>query len=223
MKYLLVFITIASFTACNNHKENTGSNTIITNNVDTSAKVLIGRTIVPADVEPQKPVAENRLIIPGKSIGLTAINDKADSVFKKLGKPDEGDAAMGKSIQTWYSKSETDTTKYSTTIYFTTNMGGPDEATRAKQIRVTSPFFMTAERIGVNSVLESVSHYFPLAIKTAVYKDAAKKPVYIYDDTKAGIAFEINDQNKCVGITIHPENAKAFQTYIAFFDGIKML
>lgn len=223
MKYLLLLISIFSFTACNNNKEKTGSSIIITTDVDTSAKVLIGRTIVPADVEPLKPVAENRLIIPGKSIGHTAINDKADSIFKKLGKADVGDAAMGKSIQTWYSKLETDTTKYSTTIFFTTNMGGPDEASRAKQIRVTSPFFMTAERIAVNSVLDSVSHYFPLAIKTAVYKDAAKNPVYIYDDKKAGIAFEINDQNKCLGITIHPENEKAFQTYLSFFDGIKML
>jgi hypothetical protein len=223
MKYLLVFITIVSFTACHKNKENTSSNTIIPSDMDTSAKVLIGRTTVSADVEPLKPVAANRLIIPGNSIGLTAINDKADSVFKDLGKADEGDAAMGKSIQTWYSKSGTDTTKYSTAIYFTTNMGGPDEASRAKQIRITSPFFMTVERIGVNSVLDSVSHYFPLAIKTAVYKDAAKNPVYIYEDKKSGIAFELNDQNKCVGITIHPENEKAFQTYLSFFDGIKML
>jgi hypothetical protein len=39
-----------------------------------------------------------KLIIPGKSIGLTKIYENADSVFMILGKPDSSDAAMGKMI-----------------------------------------------------------------------------------------------------------------------------
>ena len=227
MRYKYFFIATLFFFSCNNTQNQSGSISDSTITADTSTqRVFVGRTTVPAVEKVPLPVSENQLIIPGKSIGQTFINEKGDSVFKLLGKADAGDAAMGKSISTWYSKSSinnNDSVKHSTTVYFTTNMGGPDEANRAKQIRVTSPFFITSERLGVNSDFDSLMHYFPEIKKTAVYKDAAKKEVFIYDDIKAGIAFEINNGNKCVGVTIHPSGDKAFGTYLAFFDGIKFL
>ena len=50
----------------------------------------------------QKPVSVAQLVVPGKSIGQTKLKEDAVLVYKKLGRPDAGDAAMGKSLATWY-------------------------------------------------------------------------------------------------------------------------
>jgi hypothetical protein len=74
----------------------------------------------------------------GVSIGQTTINESGENVHKRLGTPDGGDAAMGKSVSIWYANH--DTTGYVTQMYFSRGQGN-DEIKRVKQIRVTSPFF----------------------------------------------------------------------------------
>ncbi|MEP6711343.1 MAG: hypothetical protein ABJA37_02950 [Ferruginibacter sp.] len=224
MKHLLNIAAIFLFTSCKNVQVKTPEFSDSTSLPQT--KVISNDSLSNEQIIKVEQVSASRLLIPGKSIGLTTLNEKATLVNKRLGKADEGDAAMGKALLTWFSKPSAnakDSTKYSTTIYFVTNMGGPNEASRVKQIRITSPFFMTLNRIGVTSILDSVLHYFPSAKKTALYNAADKTPVYIYDDVATGITFEINSKNKCVGITIHEPNQKAFETYIAFLNGLKML
>ncbi|MDB5202230.1 MAG: hypothetical protein JWQ27_1639 [Ferruginibacter sp.] len=174
--------------------------------------------------EPAK-VPVNRLIVPGVSIGMIALDEPGEDVQKKLGTADDGDAAMGKSMGIWYSKSKAaDGTRYSTTIYFVANYGGKDERSRAKQMRITSPFFMTAEKISCGSSLAAIQQFFPLVKKAARYPSPVnKKMVYVYDDEKGGIAFEVNDKNQCVGIAIHLPGTQAFATYLEFFSGFERL
>ena len=161
-----------------------------------------------------------RLIKPGKSIGLTSINEKAATVRKVLGDPAVEDAAMGKSMETWYSKGNNNN---ETDIFFTTNMGGHDETSRVDHIRITSPYFLSAGRIGTGTGLASIQKHFLKLKKIAFYTSPkTKRQVTIYDDTKNGIAFEIDDLVKCIAITIHKPGEKALEIYNALFPDIKL-
>ncbi|RYE28858.1 MAG: hypothetical protein EOP42_15775 [Sphingobacteriaceae bacterium] len=159
----------------------------------------------------EKPVAAAALITPAKSIGKISLKESADSVYKDLGKPDSGDAAMGKSLSTWYS--DHDPKGYQTQIFCTRNMGNADEnVSRVKQIRVTSPYFKTKEEIGVGATLMQIQSRFKV-IKTASYAD--KKPPYqIYDDQK-GIAFEILN-GKCRAVIVYLPGDRGGITYLSF-------
>ncbi|QNF31753.1 hypothetical protein HUW51_03080 [Adhaeribacter swui] len=163
-------------------------------------------------------IDSSRLIVPGKSIGLTALQEKAEAVTARLGKPDQGDAAMGKALSTWFSKpaaNAKDTTRHQTTLYFKTNMGAPNQASRVDQIRVTSPYFITTDSVHVNASLSVIQKAFPGVVKAGAYpvpKTTGK--IFIYDAAAAGIAFEINEQERCVAITVHAANQQIKNNYL---------
>ena len=228
--FLSISFTAFLFIACNAGKEKTASttNNAITDsskpnniNLPDSNQQLIA-------VADTTPVSASRLIIPGKSIGLTSINQKMEEAMKHLGPPASEDAAMGgKELDTWYSKPVvhgTDTVINETEIFFTSNMNeeGSDQTTRVKHIRITSGFFATAGHISTGSGLDSVQKYFPGMKKIASYTSPkTKKTVQVYDENKAGIAFEIDDHNKCVGITVHKPGDQAYETYNSLFEEVK--
>lgn len=166
-------------------------------------------TIISAE---EKQVSDAALIIPGKSIGKISLKENAEEVYKILGKPDSGDAAMGKSLSTWYANHNPK--GYQTQIFCSRNMGSPDENTsRVKQIRVTSPFFKTKEGIGAGSTLAQIQTKFKV-VKTASYPD--KKPPYqIYDDKKS-IAFEIDNNQKCMAVIVYLPGDRGGITYLSF-------
>ena len=165
-------------------------------------------TVISAE---EKLVPAAALIVSGKSIGQITLRENADSVYKALGKPDSGDAAMGKSLSTWYA--DHNPKGYQTQVFCVRNLGNPDEnISRIKQIRVTSPYFKTSERIGAGSTLTEIQTKFKV-IKTASYPD--KKPPYqIYDDKK-GIAFEILN-GKCRAVIVYLPGDRGGITYLSF-------
>lgn len=164
----------------------------------------------------KKSVPLTQLIVPGTSLGQTALNETGESVHKKLGKPDGGDAAMGKSVSIWYA--DHNKKGYATHIYFVTDMGN-DPNPRAKVIRVSSPSFK------VNSTL-----YTGVLLKTAEEKYKLKKigsfkvngnDRNIFDDEKAGIAFDADRSGTITGIAIHEAGKSAITAYMAFFENVK--
>ena len=226
MKYILItLLSVFLFIACNTSKEktarenNAATDSAKTNNIataDTSKQVTtVADTI---------PVSASRLIVPGKSIGLTSINQKIEEATKHLGPPTSEDAAMGgKELDTWYSKPVvhgTDTVINETDIFFTSNINveGSDGTTRVKHIRITSAFFATSQHIGKGSAMDSIQHYFPGVKKIASYTSPkTKQEVLIYDDNRSGIAFEM-ENSKCVAITVHRPGDLAYETYNSLFD-----
>ena len=150
------------------------------------------------------------LIIPGKSIGKTKINEDAELVYKNLGKPDGGDAAMGKSVAIWYANH--DSTGHSTAIYTTRNMGN-SEAALIRQIRVTSPVFKTSEGLGAASDLSEIEKIFNLK-EVEKYPDSGKQ--YQVYDAREGIAFEIGPNKKCVAVIVHEAGKTIPGTYLKF-------
>ena len=148
------------------------------------------------------------LLVPGKSAGKTKINEDADQLLKRMGKPDAGDAAMGKSLSFWYAGH--DTSAHSIAV-FTTRQMGVEETALVKEIRVTSPDFKTIEGLHVTSTL------------TDIQKCHAVKPVdnfeyngikyTVYDDPE-GIAFELSPQSQCVAIIIHEKGKPGEGSYM---------
>jgi hypothetical protein len=150
------------------------------------------------------------LIIPSKSIGKTEINQNADLVFKNLGKPDGGDAAMGKSVAIWYANH--DSTGHSTSIYTTRDMGNNPTAL-IRQIRVTSPVFKTKENLGAASDLSEIEKTFDLKVVESFMDSGKQYKIY---DAKEGIAFEIGPNKKCVAVIVHEAGKTIPGMYLKF-------
>ncbi|WP_069658459.1 hypothetical protein [Arcticibacter eurypsychrophilus] len=150
------------------------------------------------------------LLIPGKSAGKTMLNEDAEEVYKRFGRPDWGDAAMGKSIALWYSNH--DSTLHSVAIYTVRDMGN-DPIALVSQIRVTSPLFKTKEVIHTTSNLDAIRKVFKVE-KTEDYDDEGKK--YTVYDCKSGISFEMDHHNLCVAIIIHQFGQVGNGTYLKF-------
>ena len=208
MKPVPVIIAIAIFFfCCNNSKEKTApENDTIKDSVNTITATDTSQQII--SLPDTIPVPASRLIIPGKSIGLTSIDEKEDAVMKRLGTPAAGDASMGgKSVAIWYSKPfvrGTDTITNETDVYFyTQNFGEEHPVIMVDHITITSGYFMTADHIGNGSSLESIQKYFPNIQKISTDISAkTKKPVTIYNDDHAGIEFQIAD-GKCIAISVY--------------------
>ena len=118
----IVILVIFTWIGCNNpSSENTNNSPA---GIDISS-------ITGKDVVTNKPDTNNDntttiadwLLIPGVSAGQTRLNENADSVYQRLGKPDGGDAAMMKAIAVWYAHH--DTTDNSIAIYTSKNTDTP--------------------------------------------------------------------------------------------------
>jgi len=188
----------------------------------------------PAPAVPAAPAADtlkhaaNDTIVPGKSIGNISIDEKMTLAGAELGRPDDGDAAMGQAISIWKSRPAgkgSDTVVHTITIYSTTNFGDKEEAPRVQNIRITSPFFKTAEMVKCGSTLAFIKLQYPDIKKPiATYTDkATKEEISIYDDQKAGVSFEISPLGKCVGIGVHKNTKKITETYLPMFPDLKAL
>ena len=157
---------------------------------------------------PLKTIAHAKMIVPGKRIGDIYINENADSVVAKLGKPDSSDAAMGASFMAWFDKSGK--TVHKTSIYAHRNMGAQDEKVNyIKEIRETSPSFKTADYGGAGSEIKDVIKLYKLKKHPAT----GNKKLWLYDNYHEGIGFEVDSTGKCLAVYIHaPNNSSA--TYL---------
>ena len=171
--------------------------------------------------------ALNDTIVPGKSIGLIRLNETAELAIKALGTPDSADADTKKAMLQWFSKPTgkgIDTTVNRITVFTTGNAGSKVEAQKIKHIRVTSPFYKTAEKISYGSTLTFIKMHYPsLKNSSLAFKDKTGSEILVYDAINDGIAFEINEATKCAGITVHEPGKKASETYISIYgEAVKM-
>jgi hypothetical protein len=160
----------------------------------------------------KKRVAAAQMIVPGKSVGKTFIGENMSHVFARLGKPDNGDAAMGKSMSFWFAKH--DTSGYQTAVFASRRIGTPDEKnSRVQQVMVTSPYFKTAELLHTGSSYQEIAKKYVLK-KAAVFAKG-KYNITLYDTPK-GISFEIGPDSLCKSIIVHLPNLGGASAYLAF-------
>ncbi len=146
----------------------------------------------------QRPAAvpAAALIVPGRSIGGTALGEPYEAVEARLGTPDASDAAMGKMMATWYAGHNPG--GHQTALFFTRNMGAADETSRVRQVRVTSPYFKTAGGLGVGAPLQAIEQQYALE-PVAAYEENGTRYRTMGAD---GILFEIGPGDRCVGIIV---------------------
>lgn len=149
-----------------------------------------------------------QLIVPGQSIGLTRLDEPADSVTKRLGRPDAGDAAMGKSLSTWYAGHNPQ--GYRTGIFCSRQMGA-DETSRVQQIRITSPWFKTKEGLSVGADSTTISNYYTLKPTQRFSDNGIRGTEY---SSPTGIAFELDQSGHCIGIIVRKPGAGG--SYLSF-------
>ena len=147
-----------------------------------------------------KPITKAKIIIPGKSIGQIRIEADADSMITRMGKPYLTDGAMGASLMIWHVKRKKGI--YEVSIYAHRNMGGADEKiNHIKVIRVTSPWFKTADYAGAGSELKDVKKQFKLTIHAI--PGYTTKQLALYSDYGAGISFEADSTGRCHAVWVY--------------------
>lgn len=171
------------------------------------------------DVSQSTKTSAEWLIVPGKSAGQTHINENMITVFKRLGKPDAGDAAMGKSMSIWYAGH--DSKSYKTAIFAARyTHGANDTASLAQQILVTSPRFRLSNGIRTGLPYQQIAAKYKLTKSSAFGKGSHQLKVY---NTGKGISFEFNSAHKCTGIYIHAVKYQSNAAYLAFHPELERM
>lgn len=175
------------------------------------------KIITPKQIDPKL------LIVPGASIGLTALGQSAESLAV-LGQPDLSDAAMGKAWMSWYSK-KTDSKDFKSELMICTGYKDSEMKEKViKEIRINSADFKTSKGNGTGQTLSSLQQEFPALKAIASYKNTnLKSEVQIYDDIINGIAFEVQDNDKCIGVIVHSKQKQTTCEYIVLHPELTWL
>ncbi|RZM01217.1 MAG: hypothetical protein EOO88_58060, partial [Pedobacter sp.] len=182
---LLAFFLISSCTSNTNKQLAISKDTVVKQN---------SKTDTTAAEQAVDSTSNDWLLNPGVAAGKTTIGSDATAVYERLGKADAGDAAMMKAVAIWYTGH--DPKAHSLTVYTVRDTATPPIA-RIKLIRVTAPKFKTSDGIGPSSSLSQIQQIIKVS-KTENYTHEGQQ--YAVYDSPLGIAFEIDDNQKCTGV-----------------------
>lgn len=154
-----------------------------------------------------------RMIVAGEMIGQIHLEMNTDSVIALLGKPDRSDAAMGKSWMVW-TAGHAARAQHETAVYTARNMGVGKEESRVKEIRITSPFFHTADSLHAGLSLEKIRLKRPGLQPVQTAEAATSSGPVFYDDVSSGISFEFDAAGSCVAIIVHAKGKKLTDIYL---------
>ncbi len=159
------------------------------------------------------------ILTPGESAGKLRIHQDIDSVFNILGKPDDGDAAMGKAWGIWHGED--------TLAVYSSYADSTMSRRITRQIVVTGDDYRTADGLGVNTPLATVRNSFPSLQPAAAYvSDPGNDTLWVYDAEAAGIAFDFRKREGdtlCTAVTIHEPYEPVTATYLTIHGGWKKL
>ncbi|TCD10582.1 hypothetical protein EZ449_09565 [Pedobacter frigidisoli] len=170
---------------------------------------------------PGKIVDERFLVVPGRSVGEISLGEDVENVGKLLGRPNAGDAAMGKAWGIWYSNDSTGGMRNEIAIYSSyrdTSMRMKD----VKQIRITSDKFKTQDGFTTGKSIADTKLKFPAVEKVSTYLNENKDTVLVYDAQKDGIGFEFL-KGKSISVTVHPMNKSVNATYLTLHPEWKLI
>jgi len=143
------------------------------------------------------------LIVAGQSIGQTHLGRFGATYLAKLPKPDADDSGMGKYQSVWLSKNQAGRKE---TLYIFSVANDPRDiqprnGVSIRLIRVTSPWYHTANSISTGNALPQILRSLPGARATGQGQT-------LYDDAEEGIAFEFAGRATagapCIAIMVHP-------------------
>lgn len=165
-----------------------------------------------ADTLAKNEVPAERLIIPGKQIGIYKLNEKAQPILKDLGQPDESDAGMGKAMLSWGK------VKGDRLSVFIAQQMGIEDFSRIRAVRTLSSKFKSRDKLGVGSSLTELNEQYRL---TKIGQFTEKEETYALWGDASGIGFEIDAKETCHGVVVIKEGTEPQQTYIPFYDNFQ--
>ena len=146
----------------------------------------------------------NDTIFAGDKIAQLMINQGFDEALQIMGDPAAADTSKNNLLLQW-KENKIDTVQYFTTAMFSNRKEGK----KIKQISTTSPSFKTATQVGCGTTLAYIKVQYPTIKKaTETYLNKAGKSISVYDEIKEGIAFETNEEGKCVLVSVHVKGQK---------------
>jgi len=149
------------------------------------------------------------IVVPGKRMGALRIDQNADSVVKRLGKPDYSDAAMGKALLKW------NNFKGGHLVVFIAQKMGVEDYHRFKMIRSGSPVFKTEDELGVGSSLKSLRARFNLKNRGIFHSNNEKQTLWVDDGEHIG--FEIDADQTCRATIVFAKGYPPENLYIALY------
>ena len=192
---------------------------------DTTTTTAAQQPDTAAAVTKTPVISSEKLVSAGKGIGKIDLGSNADKLEQLLGKPDFSDAAMGKAWLSWYSKRRDEHNNRNELNIFTTYADSTMRTKVVKQIRVTSPFYITADSLQVYNDLASIRKVYPDMVSEGTYKEQkGGRTIQLYDAIAQGIAFEIaeaNGQQICIGMIVHEPGKKVTDIYITLHPDLK--
>lgn len=175
---------------------------------NTNEKV-VENTVVTEEV---KEIPNDRLIVPGKQIGVLYLGQDMNEVAALLGTPNDGDAAMGSALGIW---------KKDSIAVFSSYRDSNMVVKAAKQISVGSPAYQTPDRIHTGIKLPQLMEAWPSLKLSSVYiNEKSGDSLKVFDDVAEGIAFDI-EKNQCSRITVHAKDKSVNATYLSMYPGWK--
>jgi hypothetical protein len=205
IKFALLGLSI-SLAACQSAKKNDDKKADSVNNLTSVSS---------------QAVDDRFLVVAGRSVGEIALGEDMEQLGKKLGRPNAGDAAMGKAWGIWYSDDSTAKHRNEIAVYSSyrdTSMQVKD----VKQIRITSNKFKTKDGLATGSTLEGTKLKFPTIERLSAYLNEEKDTVLVYDAKKDGIGFEFL-KGKSISLTVHPVNIPVNATYLTLHPEWKLI
>ena len=146
----------------------------------------------------------NDTIFAGDKIAQLMLNQGFEEALQIMGDPATADTSKNILLLQW-NANKIDTVQYVTTALFSNKKDGK----KIKQISTTSPSFKTPTMVGCGSTLAYIKIQYPTIKKaTETYTSKDGKTMSVYDDVKEGIAFETNDEGKCVLVSVHVKGQK---------------
>ena len=146
----------------------------------------------------------NDTIFAGERIAQLTINQSFDEALQIMGDPTAADTSKNNLLLQWMAN-KTDTIQYTTTALFSNRKEGK----KIKQVATTSPSFKTPTQVGCGSTLAYIKIQYPTLKKaTETYTNKAGQTIAVYDDIKEGIAFETNEEGKCILVSVHVKGQK---------------
>ncbi len=146
----------------------------------------------------------NDTIFAGERIAQLIINQGFDEALQIMGDPAAADTSKNNLILQWKANKK-DTVQYFTTALFSNRKEGK----KIKQISTSSPSFKTPTQVGCGSTLAYIKIQYPTIKKvTETYTDKAGKIISVYDEIKEGLAFETNEEGKCILVSVHVKGQK---------------
>ncbi|WP_163916956.1 hypothetical protein [Pontibacter burrus] len=210
MRYLLYILLIVLLQSCSD-KDSKRPENQLPEQAATNTSTPDTTSLPPQPIVEKATPDSTFLIIPGLRIGQVRLNQTAEQVSNKLGKPDSGDAAMGKALSYWFSKSKR---SHVVAVYFSHSYtDGPEDYLLVRQVRVNSPAFRTPENIGAGNNIATIRRHYTIA--PIAYYQVGRQRIYIFDDDAKGIAFEMAvPDSSCIAVTVHKAGEDVTNSYL---------